>query len=259
MYILDGDPSDLSAWIRKEIKFPGAFGRGKRGQAAKRVQEWLCLHNLGLVIDGDFGRVSEETLMRFQFDTGLNSTGKLDEETWTALVQPMQDALVNPLLASVSFSNAVAEFANQHLIPHPREVGGANAGPWVRMYMKGNDGSQWLWCAGFVAFCMHQAGEALMHPMPMGTSFSCDNLANFAKDSGLFPSERDATPDQIPAGSIFLRRSDPMDWTHTGIVTQAFENHYETIEGNTNDDGQREGYEVCARRRGYSNTDFIVF
>ncbi|MGH8565940.1 MAG: hypothetical protein ACREXW_18380 [Gammaproteobacteria bacterium] len=30
-----------------------------------------------------------------------------------------------------------------------------------------------------------------------------------------------------------------------------------TIEGNTNDDGSREGYEVCARTRDYNEMDFI--
>lgn len=259
MYILDGDISSLSAWIREEITFPGEFGKGKRGNAAKRAQEWLCLHGLGLVIDGDFGGVSEETMMRFQFDNALPATGVVDEGTWDALVQPMLSVLVNPLLASVSLGEGIAEFANQHLIPHPREVGGQNAGPWVRLYMKGNEGVNMPWCAGFVSFCMHQASEALMHPMPMGSSFSCDNLANNATGAGLFLSERDATVDQIPTGSIFLRRSDPMDWTHTGIVINAGTALYETIEGNTNDEGSREGYEVCERRRGYSNTDFIVF
>jgi len=41
-------------------------------------------------------------------------------------------------------------------------------------------------------------------------------------------------------------------------VTSAGDTLYQTIEGNTNDDGSREGYEVCARRRGYSKTDFII-
>jgi hypothetical protein len=34
---------------------------------------------------------------------------------------------------------------------------------------------------------------------------------------------------------------------------------FETIEGNTNDSGDREGFEVCARVRGYDSKDFVVF
>lgn len=47
------------------------------------------------------------------------------------------------------------------------------------------------------------------------------------------------------------------DWTHTGFVTMFNKDFFDTIEGNTNDDGNREGYEVCARTRGYKNEDFI--
>jgi hypothetical protein len=45
---------------------------------------------------------------------------------------------------------------------------------------------------------------------------------------------------------------------HTGIVLKAAQNVFLTIEGNTNDDGGREGYEVCRRIRGYEAKDFII-
>jgi hypothetical protein len=32
---------------------------------------------------------------------------------------------------------------------------------------------------------------------------------------------------------------------------------FDTIEGNTNDDGNREGFEVCARSRGFAKKDVI--
>jgi hypothetical protein len=49
----------------------------------------------------------------------------------------------------------------------------------------------------------------------------------------------------------------PSDWTHTGIVVQTAREIITTIEGNTNDDGHREDYEVCTRMRGYANIDFV--
>jgi hypothetical protein len=48
------------------------------------------------------------------------------------------------------------------------------------------------------------------------------------------------------------------DWVHTGLVLSAGKETFETIEGNTNDAGDREGYEVCRRVRGYKGKDFIV-
>jgi len=35
----------------------------------------------------------------------------------------------------------VVAYAEQYLEQHPREVGGQNKGPWVRLYMEGNEGS----------------------------------------------------------------------------------------------------------------------
>jgi hypothetical protein len=58
-------------------------------------------------------------------------------------------------------------------------------------------------------------------------------------------------------GSIFLDRRTSTDWTHTGLVIAFHDNVFETIEGNTNDSGGREGYEVCKRTRGYARKDFI--
>jgi hypothetical protein len=88
--------------------------------------------------------------------------------------------------------------------------------------------------------------------LPIAPSFSCDSLAASAKDKGKFVGR-----DKAGLGSFFLVRNTPSDWTHTGIVVSASAETFKTIEGNTNDDGNREGYEVCARTRGYSSMDFI--
>jgi len=45
---------------------------------------------------------------------------------------------------------------------------------------------------------------------------------------------------------------------HTGIVVAAHADSIETIEGNINNEGSREGYEVCRRFRGYGKKDFIL-
>jgi len=40
-------------------------------------------------------------------------------------------------------------------------------------------------------------------------------------------------------------------------VTKFEDDAFETIEGNTNDEGSPNGYEVCRRIRGYRKKDFI--
>ena len=47
--------------------------------------------------------------------------------------------------------------------------------------------------------------------------------------------------------------------THTGLITEVHDGYFITIEGNTNDEGSREGYEVCQRRRDYNRQNLDVF
>lgn len=258
MYI-KSEYSDLASYIKEEIEMEKVTKRGSRGNAVKRVQEWLCYHNIAVVADGIYGYVTEDAVKNFQYANDIPTTGIVDERTFKAFVAPMEAVLENQINQSMPFSQAVAEFAVAHLKMHPREFGGDNRGPWVRLYMKGVDGPYQYWCAGFVSFCMKQAAEALNISLPIQTSPSCDTLAAQAKREGIFVSERDVDPENLPEGSIFLVRNTSTDWTHTGIVTTAGERVFRTIEGNTNDDGGRNGYEVCARSRGYGDKDFIIF
>lgn len=255
----------LSPWIREEIELEGTLQKGKRGKAVRRIQEWLNLHEMGLDIDGDFGRITERKIKQFQEAHGITPSGIVEAETFQELVAPLRRVLqpITPADTGDSLSNLVAAYALAHLQEHPRETGGQNRGPWVRLYMKGNEGPQWAWCAGFVSFLMAQAAETLQSSLPIPGSFSCDTLAAQGQSAGRFIKESalaDGTTSvsDLPAASLFLVRRTNTDWTHTGIVTHFHEDCFDTIEGNTNDDGSREGYEVCARTRGYGGKDFIM-
>lgn len=258
MYVYDQNTQELAKWIRNEVEFQGEIKRGKRGKSVRRVQEWLNLHGFGLVVDEDFGGVTERLLARFQEHQGMEATGVLDESTFAALVEPMTSVLRQRLDRSISIENAMLEYAGAHLSASPREIGGQNRGPWVRLYMKGKDGKQYPWCAGFVTFILHQACQSIDAGIPIKGSGSCDSLAAQGKDAGLFLSENHVIPEALPEGSIFLVRRTSTDWTHTGLVSHADDGLFDTIEGNTNDEGLREGFEVCARSRGYGHKDFIL-
>lgn len=220
----------------------------------KLIQEWLCLHGRVVGTDGDFGSATEKAVKAFQADSGLASTGIVDSNTFAKLVAPMQAALQPLAPTGGSLGDMVVAYAQQHLRQHPREVGGQNRGTWVRLYMNGNEGEQWAWCAGFVCFCLKQACDTLNLTTPITPSFSCDALATSAKSHHILVDHSHIKP-----GSLFLVKKSASDWIHTGIVISVDTHTCETIEGNTNDDGSREGYEVCARTRAFSDKlDFIL-
>jgi Putative peptidoglycan binding domain len=255
--------TDYPSHVVKELTFPGPVQNGAGGMIAKRVQEWVTFHGFATPVDGDFGPATETCVRQFQTAKGLSSTGIVDAPTWTALVEPLDKALRMPDVSSGdTLADVILEVAKQHLAEHPIEIGGNNRGVWVRVYMGGNQGSQWLWCAGFVTFIMKQACMALERQVPIPGSYSCDSLAYQAKEAGLFVRGTDIENENVlwpdlGASQIFLVRHTSTDWTHTGFSFEGSGLTYSTVEGNTNDEGSGEGYEVCQRTRSVAKKDFI--
>lgn len=231
--------------------------RGDKGKDVKLVQEWLCLHDVRLGIDGDFGPATERSVAIFQDKHNLPPTGIVNREMWDYLVAPMVFANTMPVHSSSigSVNKLMVYFARQHLVVHPREVGGENRGPWVRLYCQGHDGAPWAWCCGFVSFIYDQACMRNVTKKELKYTLSCDDLANQAGKLGILENSAYVKP---KPGDLFLNRKSRYDWTHTGIIVNVSNEYMITIEGNTNDEGSREGYEVCKRTRGYSTSRDLV-
>jgi len=251
------------SWVTRELTLGREYKRGDKGGKVRSIQEWLTLQGQGISIDGAFGPATEAAVRRFQTENGIAVTGTADKTTFAALVEPLAVAMTPIPAGGRTLNEMVLAYANQHLVRSPLEVGGQNCGPWVRVYMEGNQGSDWPWCAGFACFILRQAADALGKPMPFKRTFSCDVLASQAIAAGRFiPGSaiaRGKVPKEaIPPGSLFVNRRTDNDWNHTGIAIALHDDYFETIEGNTNDAGDREGYEVCRRTRGYGDKDFVT-
>lgn len=249
-------------WVQKELRLVRSLERGATGMAVQRVQEWLTLNGIAVVVDRRFGPATQYAVGRFQTRRGLPKTGEVDPETFKELTRPLLRALSPPARTPGGLSAAVRAAARRHLRQRPREAGGVNRGPWVRVYMDGHDGSGSLWCAGFVSFLVRQAAWHAGASLPMRPTFSCDVISEDAQADGRFIAEDEiaegsATLDDLPRGSLFVQRRSPTDWSHVGVVVAAVDEVIETIEGNTNEGGSQEGYEVCRRIRNLKNKDFV--
>lgn len=242
-----------------ELEIQRTYQRQERGEKVKLIQEWLCLNGHGVKIDGDFGPATEAAVKQFQSRKALPVTGVVDLATFERLVDPIKAALQKISPNGRSLGELAVAYAQQHLRQHPIEVGGENRGPWVRLYMNGNEGQPWAWCAGFACYCLRQACETLGQTMPIDPSFSCDLLAAGARQRGrLLDGGSLSDRARIHPGSLFLLRRTSTDWVHAGIVVSAEPEFFRSIEGNTNDNGSREGYEVCTRTRSYKAADFVL-
>jgi putative peptidoglycan binding protein len=255
--------ANYPAHVEKELAFDGVIKKGDIGPRVRRVQEWLKINGFGTGIDSDFGDATKKCVTRFKDSKELPATGEVDQQTWDLLVDPLVKALA-PLgfKPGTTLPEANLRVAEQHLAQHPIEVGGDNRGPWVRVYLDGNEGLSWRWCAGFVTFVMKQACMELGQQLPIPGSYSCDSLAYQAKQADLFiPGAELASGgvawSDLGAAQIFLVRRTPTDWTHTGFSFEGANTVFSTIEGNTNEDGSANGFEVARRMRSVPKKDFI--
>jgi len=243
----------------KDLELDKICKKGSKGRKVKLIQEWLCLHGFHVYIDGDFGPATDYAVRKFQRKKKLKADGVIGKTSFTELVKPMTMAIISASRVKKSLGQMAVYYAKQHLKQHPREIGGQNKGPWVRLYMTGNEGRAWPWCAGFISFILKQASRSLKISTPVKTSFSCNTLAANAKRKGIFiDGSKIKDKSQITPGSIFLSRKTASNWVHAGIVIQVDDEVFHTIEGNTDDKGSREGHEVCRRIRGYKKKDFIL-
>ncbi len=116
----------------------------------------------------------------------------------------------------------------------------SNSGPAVEKYLQSVGlGKGYSWCMAFVYWCVKEASKEMGVFNP---------LTKTAGVLAMYNAEPDLRVKGTPQpGDIFI-----MDFGngtgHTGFVIQAYPSgELDTIEGNTNDEGSREGYEVCIR------------
>lgn len=258
----------------KEFTISGAQKRGgsNNKKDVMKIQSWLTLFDLAnpgsgttAGIDGDFGAATEQAVMKFQKIKNLPANGIVDSKVFEKLCEPLKTALEKPLSGS-GLRQLIVNAAKQHLSSQPYELTinkQSNSGPWVRSYMDGNEGEPWYWCMGFVQTIVDQAatihGKNFKSLMPL--TYSCDTVGTTGVNNGNLTrySKVRTDPSVVKPGDIFLIQKSPSDWFHTGLIISVGDGIFETIEGNTNDDGSHNGNRVCPRSRNFMNSKLDVF
>lgn len=247
-------------------------GQDNTKKDVMKIQSWLSLYanqnpNSGTVtgIDGDFGPATEKAVMNFQAAVNIPITGIVTPRVFAKLCEGMQEAFEKPL-KSTSLRKAIVEAAENHLKNAPFELEikrQSNSGPWVRAYMDGHEGSPWFWCMGFAQSILDQAassfGKDFQTLMPL--TYSCDTVGTTGLQKGLLSRYQEVrnNPSIMKPGDFFLLQQSTYDWTHTGIITSIGNDFIETIEGNTNQAGSRNGVAVLKRTRNYRKTKLDIF
>jgi hypothetical protein len=237
-----------------------------------KVQSWLNLYAMvnpaagtATDIDGGFGPATDAAVKAYQKAKKLPQTGIVDAALFTELSKPLANAFAPPVTGA-DLRTLVVNTAFQHLNNAPFELtikGQSNSGPWVRSYMDGMEGTPWFWCMGFVQAVLDQAasqlGKDFRKLMPL--SYSCDTIGTTGINKGIL--SRYATvrsnPSIVKPGDIFLLQQTTFDWVHTGLITAVHGDVFETIEGNTNNDGSSNGNGVYRRVRNFQTSKLDVF
>lgn len=268
----------------KELEAIGFIQKGDKGPKVERIQEWINLNmffrpdfKVKCSIDEDFGPQTKKAVSAFQILYNLEVDGVVGPETWGKLTEPMRMAYdnekiieyLNGISKNYSPREAIMACAKFHLKAVPRELLNKNEGPWVRAYMGGHDGQPWAWCVGSTLQMIDQGlsicGIDFTDYLP--NTYSCDSLGKHAKKHKTLIRNKELREmslsdlmARIHPGDILNVSKTPTDWTHTALITRIHADHLETWEGNTNDEGSREGFEVCRRKRYFlrQNVDVIL-
>lgn len=109
------------------------------------------------------------------------------------------------------------------------------------------------WCMAFDYWCYNEAAKELgVSNILIRTGGVMHQWNEQQPARKILQSAVLKNPDIIKPGAVFI-----MDYGkgtgHTGLVEKIVGDLVHTIEGNTNDEGSREGYEVCRRTRKLSS------
>jgi hypothetical protein len=176
----------------------------------------------------------------------------LDRLIWTRLRLDPEGAPTQPHNGHDTFHTHILTVARRYL-GIQESPKGSNRGPYIDEFIKftGLQPPQ-PWCAAFVSYVIHKAADELGIPTDWPKTASTPQILRYGKQSGKLITRQEIQLGAKPQpGDVFLLYYPALNRVaHTGFVERVLPlGVITTIEGNTNDQGGREGYKVARRIR----------
>jgi lysozyme family protein len=250
--------------------FTRAIARGDQDTAVvMAVQAALNARGARLQVDGHFGEATENAVRLFQarsanaYGEPLVIDGVVGPQTWLALTGT--PATIAPAAASaLALEAAKLALAEEGV---REDEGRRNRGTRVDEYVRvtgRNPVDELAWCTCFIYWSYAQAARALNVNNPVPQTAGVHDMWQRSQRAGLpvlTPPQARAAPERITRGAGFFIDTGG-GYGHAGLVLGVENGRLETIEGNTNDNGSREGIGVFRRNvRSIRDIDlgFVLF
>jgi hypothetical protein len=233
---------------------------------------------MNVPINESFDSITDNAVKAFQKMAGQKEDGIVDSLMFEVLTNPMRWAFTK-IDNSTNLRDLIIAYATEHLKcravelsykrkGHDKKEG--NLGPWVRAYLEGNEGEEWSWCMGFAQTVLDLAFSTMgkNYSTLMPVTGRCSDVGKKGLVDGVLIRNKDLSGriNEVNKGDLFLvvkndKHGNPTSdqWRHTGIVTGVSGNLLQTIEGNSNDEGSANGYEVCNNPRDISRQNIDIF
>ncbi|MBA5629882.1 CHAP domain-containing protein [Moheibacter lacus] len=235
------------------MKYPKRLiKKGERDQkVVEAIQKQLNkLHCGPIEVDGDFGNQTFKAVKLFQSrNTDINGIplvvdGVVGAITWEVLF--LDDSVPVAEEPTNALFKEVLKIANSqlHVRENPRN---SNRGKEVDAYLKaaGLDAHRgnYAWCMAFVYWVFEEACKNLGRSNPMVKTAGVLKQWNQTDCRKFKTKDVVNNPSLIKPGYVFIRNYG-RGMGHTGIITAVKGGYIHTIEGNSNDNGTREGIGV---------------
>jgi Putative peptidoglycan binding domain len=226
--------------------------QGARSPEVRRLQQLLNSLRIlrrPLVADGNFGGLTHNAVVAFQQQAkDLTANGVVDDKTWKALESDPRasfsyDYRVGP-------QEALADIAAAYL--GATEAPGNRMGSDARMreifeadnLAPGGVTDGYAWCCAFVSLCL----QRLLAQSPMFPAVQAPRVASVTLFRTGWAVQQNCLV-APPGGAFLAHKGDIAVYTfsHIGIVERGGTGVIQTIEGNTNEQGSREGT-TCRRK-----------